>query len=510
MAPPPLRPRMVFVDDQGLAKSSLPHVARREDGFRSAWQQLFLTVLILLATDVFARGSGVLARGFFIVAAVSACIYYYRKSPWLYVTMTFWFWTTTALARRLIDFHAGFDPVDIVLGTPEFVSLIMLWDIINSCELMRKRETVPGLFIACPIFFAISVSLVQGELVQGVVGSADWIGPILYYFFVIAHWRRIQEFEGLIKPFLTLNVAVISLYCIFQFVIAPPWDAAWLVNSGLKGMGEPRPYEIRIFGSLNATGILASWLGMSMLLFLHFRTRLTTVLVPLAAMLVILSFVRSAAGAILVAYVVAGLLGHRGIFKILTIGSVGVTILFVALSSTLPEVKDLVVKRAASVEDLSHDTSANVRGDIWAATPKAIAAAPWGLGIGSIGRGAVVKQDNDDLSIVDSGVLGIYLPLGWVAGTVYFLGVILIIVQAWNAARVTHAPAAIAMTAAAVSMVLLLPFFNVLGIGAMQMWFCAAYAAAIGMHGRNRVQLSTRPVDRLVLPKRTLLLTRRV
>ena len=460
------------------------------------WQQFFLMLAILLVTDALARGSGIVARAFFVVAALGSCFYYIRKSPWLYLTMTLWFWTLTAFARRLIDYHAGFDPVDLVLGTPEFISLLMLWDIINSRELMRQRETVIGLFIIVPIFYAIGVSFVQGQIVSGVVGSADWVGPPLYYFFIIAHWRRIREFEPFLTSFLGLNIAAISLYTVFQFITAPAWDAAWLVNSGLTGMGSPDPFEIRIFGTLNASGILASWLGMGLLLFLHFRNRATPFLVPLAAMLVILSFVRSAAGAILVAYLVAGLLGRGGIFKMLTIGTIGVVMLFSVLSATLPQVNDAIVQRAQSVQDLGHDASANAREDIWAATPKAIAAAPYGLGIGAIGRGAVVKQDNDDLAIVDSGVLGIYLPLGWVGGTVYFLGVILAMVQAWSAARATRSSAAIALTAAAISMVLLLPFYNVLGIGAMQMWFCASYAAALGMEARITHRLATRPVDR--------------
>ncbi len=495
--PPP-----ILIRSTAGASIAMPQTGRRTRSSRGGrrlspmWQQFFLMLAILLVTDTLARGSGVVARVFFILAALGSCLYYIRRSPWLYLTMTLWFWTTTALARRLIDYHAGFDPVDLVLGTPEFISLLMLWDIINSRELMRQRETVVGLFILVPICYAIGVSFVQGQIVQAVVGSADWVGPPLYYFFIIAHWKRIREFEPFLTSFLAINIAALALYTVFQFITIPPWDGAWLTNSQMTGMGTAEPFQMRVFGTVNASGILASWLGMALLLFLHFRNRITPFLVPLAAVLVILSFARSAAGAILAAYLVAGLLGRGGIFKMLTFGSVGVVLLISVISATLPEVNDMIVQRAQSVQDLSHDASANAREDIWASTPKAIAAAPWGLGIGAIGRGAVVDQDNSDLAIVDSGVLGIYLPLGWVGGTVYFLGVILAMVQAWSAARATRSSAAIALTAAAISMVLLLPFFNVLGIGAMQMWLCAAYAAALGMEARITHRIATRPVDR--------------
>ncbi len=464
------------------------------------WQQFFVMLGIILLTDGLAFGSGLAARAFFMLAALGACVYYIRRSPWLYLTMTLWLWSVTPLARRLIDFHAGFDPVNFILGTPEFVSLLTLGAILNSRELMRQRETIIGLFIAIPIFYGLGVSFVQGQIVSGFVGSADWIGPPLYYFYVIAYWRRIREFEPFLTKFLGINIAVVSIYCIYQFVTAPPWDTAWLINSGLTGVGLPEPFLIRIFSTMNSAGVLAAWLGIALLLFLHFKNRLTPLLVPVCAMLLILTFSRSVAGAVVISYVVAGLLGRGGIFKMLLVGAVGVAVSLTVISALLPQVNDLIVARVQSVGDLGQDSSADVRESIYANTPKLIAATPFGLGIGAIGRGAVSKQDNDDLVVVDSGPLGVYLPLGWVAGTVYFLGTILMIVQAWSAARATRSGAAISLTAAAISQVLLLPFFNVLGITAMLMWLCCGYAAAIGMDARITRRIATRPVDRIAVP----------
>ena len=485
MAPPPTR------------RGSRAPALRRS--FDPMWQQFAVMLAIILACDILARGSGIVARAFFMLAAIGACVYYIRKSPWLYLTMTLWLWSTTALVRRLIDYHAGFDPVNFILGTPEFVSLLTVWAIFNSRELMRHRETIIGLFITVPILYGIGVSFVQGQIISGIIGSADWIGPPLYYFFVIAHWRRIREFEPVLTKFLGINIAVISAYTIFQFVTAPPWDAAWLTNSAMTGMGSPEPFQMRIFGSLNASGILADWVGTALLLFLHFKNRITPLLVPICAMLVILSFARSAAGAVLAAYLVAALLGRGGIFKMLLIGTVGVVISLSVISVLLPQVNDMIVQRAQSVQDLDQDNSADVRQGIYANTPRLIAAAPFGLGIGAIGRGAVSQQNNSDLAIIDSGPLGVYLPLGWVAGTVYFTGIILMVVQAWSAARSTRSSAAIALTAAAVSQVCLLPFFNVLGITAMLLWLCSGYAASIGMEARINRRFATRPVDRIAI-----------
>ncbi len=481
-----------------LRPAARERVARRT--MDAAWQQFFVTMAIILLTDIAARGSGVAARGFFILAAGGSCLYYIRRSPWLYITMSLWLWSVTPLIRRLIDFHAGFDPVNFVLGVPEFVALMMVPSILNSRELMRQRETLIGLFIAVPILYGVGVSFVQGQIVTGVVGSADWVGPVLIYFYVIANWRRIGEFQPVFTSFLNINIAVIALYSLIQFVAPPGWDVAWVTNSGVMGADLPVPFGIRVFATLNSAGILAAWAGSAMLLFLAFKNRITPILVPLCAIIVILTYVRSAAGAVLVSYLVAALLGRGGIFKMLFTGVVGVTALLVVISAVLPQVNDLIVKRATSVEDLSHDSSASERQNIYQKTPAAIAAAPFGVGIGAVGRGAVAASgDSDaDLSVIDSGPLGIYLPLGWVAGSAYILGIILMMVQSVSAARLTRSPAAIALTAAAFSVVALLPFHNVTGLQGLMLWFPAGYAAAIGMEARITRRLATRPVDRFV------------
>ncbi len=483
----------------GMALPSMRHAGQAKPYRRlmqPAWQQFWLMLGIILVTDTLSRGSGVAGRAFFIVSAAAACIYYMRKSPWLYVTMSLWFWTVTPLARRLIDYHAGFDPVNYILGVPEFLSLLMVWSILNSRELMRLRETITGLFIAVPIMYGIGVSFVQGQVVSGVVGSADCIGPPLYYFYILANWRRIGELEPILTRFLGINISVVCLYAVFQFVAPPAWDTAWMINSGLPGVGSPDPFQIRVFSTLNQTGTLASWLSTSLLLFLHFKNRATPFLVPVAAVLVLLTFVRSAAGSVLVAYLVAALLGRGGIFKMLIIATMGVVLSLSVLSIVLPQMSELIAQRASSVEDLQHDTSANDRAYLYEQTPRAIAAAPFGIGIGAIGRGAVSKQDNDDLAVIDSGPLGIYLPLGWVMGTVYIVGLVLMVVQAWSAARLTRSQAAIALTAAAVAQVSLLPFYNVLGMAGLLLWFSAGYSACIGLEARTSRQIATRPVDR--------------
>jgi hypothetical protein len=330
-----------------------------------------MVVAILGVTYVLSIvGLGQVARYFFTLSGFVTCGYYVRRHPWHYVTMTFWFWTVTPFARRLIDFYTGFDAASFMLGTPNLVAIFMLSSILTSRDLLRLREAAVGLFLLLPLLFGLSVSFVRGDVVPGLVTGADWIGPLFYYYFFLANWRRIGEAEAPFREFITLNTIVMAAYSLLQFVAPQPWDVFWVRNSGMVVIGEPEPYVIRIFGTLNSPGHLAVWLATLILLALHFRTKLAVIAVPAAAIALMLTFVRSAAGSVILGLLAATCMGRQGIFKIL-----GVALLFGVLSVAgvsvfSPEVTDRLVARLDTVGDLGNDGSAIARQEIYASGPE--------------------------------------------------------------------------------------------------------------------------------------------
>jgi hypothetical protein len=198
-----------------------------------------LVALVVAVTAAFAR-AGAIDRAFFVAAALASGVYYLRRSPFLFLTLAFWFWTVTPLARRLVDFSTGFDPVNWMLATPNLLSMLMLGDILSSRDLPRRRETIPGLLLLLPVVYGACVSLVQGQIMPAAAAAADWVPPLLYYFFVIAHWRRIGEAEAPFRRFLLINGSFTALYGIVQYVSPLPWDVAWVTASQMTSIGRRR------------------------------------------------------------------------------------------------------------------------------------------------------------------------------------------------------------------------------------------------------------------------------
>ena len=486
------RPAMPIWDGVGQAARMTPSIWQAGS---MAWQQPILMALLLVGTGLLSRfGLGAFSRVFFIASGLAAAWIYIQRSPWQYVTLTFWFWTLTPLARRLIDYSAGFDPVNYVLATPNLLALFMLKDVLTSQDLLRRRESLVGLFLALPIFYGLAVNLVQGDVIPGIAGAADWIAPLLYYFYFLANWRQIGNAEMPVRAFLSSNGVILVFYGIYQYFAPAPWDVYWVLEAGLTSIGHPVAYELRVFGPLNAPGVLAIWLGALLLLWLEFRTTITIFLVPAAILLLLMTLVRSVLGALILGLLLAYLLGRTGVLKMLGIALLAIVLVGVAVSVSNPDMADRLTARLDTLNNLGADDSAIQRQALYRAAPDLIDNNPVGIGIGGIGRGAVAAQ-NANLVTIDSGPLAIYLALGWIAGSVYLAGIVLVLAQALLAARSTRSSVALALAVTATATAANLLFTNMTGLFAAVVWACAAYAAALGIASRKRGTTGAMPIE---------------
>ena len=479
------------------AQETIPYAAyatpvRASNGLAPSIQQAFVVGLIFAATGGLAWiGLGSTARILFMASAVVAAAWYQHRCPWLYVTLTFWFWTLTPFIRRVIDYRAGFDAMNMILATPNLIALLMLKDILRSRVLFRHRETMIGLMLLLPALYGLVVNLVQGQIFNGAVGAADWIAPLLYIFYLVEKAPEVLDAEPHLRGFITLNTLVITGYGLYQFWMPPIWDVSWAVSTGDFSPGELAAGKFIVFSTLNAPGVLAEWLGALILLSMYFRTRLTLVLLPALSLLLLLTHVRSVTGGVLLSFGVTSLLGGGRMVNNLGRVFAALIVLLIVIANLDTTIGTSLIDRFSSIGALSTDDSALTRLSIWSSAPAVIDAHPLGLGIGALGRGAVVSG-NADLVSIDAGPLAIYLSLGWVAGTIYLLGMLAVLGQALRIARQVKSPAAITFAAAALCSLMELPFVNTSGFAGAALWLSGGFVMAYGIRAR-RSQLRLDP-----------------
>jgi hypothetical protein len=152
------------------------------------------------------------------------------------------------------------------------------------------------------------------------------------------------------------------------------------------------------------------------------------------------------------------------------------------LSVSNPRLVEVLVTRFSTVDNLDQDLSAEAREELYRQLPDLMAEYPLGLGIGGIGRGAVAGNHGNtdaDFVSVDGGPVAIYLALGWFAGTVYFLGTIMVIGGAVWAALKSRSPPGTALAISALAGGTTMIFTNLVGLQGLVIWLPAAAAMVL-------------------------------
>jgi hypothetical protein len=431
----------------------------------------------------------VLARPLYAVAGVWLALRYRRSSPFAYVTLTLWFWSLSPFVRRVIDYFGHFSTTNIVLITPNILCGIMIWEIVTSRGLLRRRDAALGAVALACVTYGLIVSFARGEVAPGLISASDWFCPLAYFFFFMSHADQIEEAEPYFAAFIPLNMTIIVAYGFFQYISPPPWDVQWVSDSKLTNIGVAVPFGLKPFSTLNDSGLFSVWLAAVLLWSLYFRNALTILALPAALLLLPLTQVRSTTGSALLGFALAVLLGRGRMARsgllvmAMVVGAAGILALLDPRSTTT------LINRFSTIENLGNDQSARARAELYASAPDMIATHPFGLGIGALGRGAQIS-DSESYPVMDSGPLAIYLALGWFAGTLYMMAFFGVTAQALKAALDCGSPAALALAASAVTVALVILFTNVIGLQGVPMWVASSYAIAIATRSRTSARLS--------------------
>jgi hypothetical protein len=458
-----------------------PRSAAPQNGAAIAVRHLFeVGLLTAFVTLLSAVHLAAVARPVYVLGALILAWMNLRRSPWQYLAFSLWIWTTAPFARRLVDYLGGFQPSSIILVAPNLLAVLMLKQILTSSTLLRRKETALGGLLLIPVIFGLVVSFFKGEIFPGIVGSIDWVIPLIYFFYIIDLSPRIGELEEVFKHFIPVNLAVISCYGIWQTFDATAWDMAWVENVKMFTMaGTSGLYSVKPFSMLNSPGNCAMWMSFSILASLHYRNRLSIVVLPAALFFLILMQVRANLAAILLGLGIAVFLGNRQILRSLALFAAVFIMVGGILSVSNPRLVEVLVTRFSTVNNLDQDLSAEARKELYRQLPDLMAEYPLGLGIGGIGRGAVAGNHGDtnaDFVSVDGGPVAIYLALGWIAGTVYFLGTIMVIGAAMWTALKSRSPPATALAISALAGGMTMIFTNLVGLQGVVIWLPTAAA----------------------------------
>lgn len=319
--------------------------------------------------------------------------------------------------RRLLDWIDGrYDPQPLLSLTPVLLTGLMVLVVLSGASRLPKRRQRDAAMIAFALAMAMAMGVRNGT--AAFYSLLNYLMPVATLFYPAVVRATPADMLRWVRLIVALGV-VVAVYGIVQWVFAPPWDAAWLVWSGMtSSMGRPEPFKIGICSTLESRGPFAFFMAIAASLMCFSPKWRKPWDIPgmcLVVLAAVLSKSRSSWG-----YLVLSVLlftsqqkGKRG--RRSAVVAAVVTIAMVVVLPRLPGAEE-VTARVQTLSDISSDGSFQGRTQIAQNGIWAVLRRPLGYGLGASGVGAdklgagVVVEDNGYLALlVDLGIPGLLL-----------------------------------------------------------------------------------------------------
>lgn len=414
----------------------------------------------IAATSVLLAGLGGRTSNLAYVAiAVITGTILFARSPTGYVSFTLWLWFVTPFVRRVLDLHHGWSPASPVLIAAPAVALLSVVTVLRRIGDLRGRLYAPYLLVVVALVYGYAVGVINAGVVPATYALVTWLAPALFGLHLALSWRRYPELSAVVRKTFMWALPILAAYGVYQFVKLPRWDMAWMINADLKSIGAPRPFLVRVFGTLNTPGPYAAFLCAGSLMLLTSKGRLRFVAIGLGMVSLLLARTR----AVWVAFVIGVLLQQIG-QPLRRMPKYVITLFAVALIAipvvTMPQFSAMIAPRLASFANLEQDNSFIKRYNFSEAAAATIVETAEGNGLGSTG-GAIKLRGGQGVRALDNGFLEVFFIFGWPGGALFFLGISGLLVQSIRFRETRADPFANAVRATSAALVSILPIGDV-------------------------------------------------
>lgn len=407
----------------------------REGGLRQALirQVGLLLILAVLAAPAVTPAAGLVRWSFPAMCALVAGWLALRGRAAPYLTFCLWLFLLTPLVRRVVDGQVGYSQGNVLMLAPY---LAVAWAGLQAPRYFLtsgRPAQWPMALLFVAILYGFVLALAAGRIFPATLDLLRWSIPPLLACYIIAKAKDWGAICSELRAWAILALPLVSLYGLYQFVAPPYWDAIWMLNSEMTSIGRPRPFEIRVFGTMNSPASLAYYLEALILLTLSLKLRVRWLSAALGVAALAVTLVRSAWLGLAVGLL---LLLARAPLKVRSsvLVMIVASLCFAPLALTNARVEKMVSERAESLFSVGQDKSYSDRMRSYNESLKEIEDKPWGQGLGVANVASKYTQNS---RVVDGGPIEILLSIGILFGSIYLAaaGLLLIAATMWPAPR---------------------------------------------------------------------------
>ena len=346
----------------------------------------------------------------------------YKRNESYFLSFLLWIYMLAPLLRRLVDWRTSYQEQSMILVAPLLVTLLpgmhLRRRLLRATPVIRKA----ALLTLSAILFGTGVGMIKHPGMNVVLAALTWTAPIVLCVFAATIRERTSLPRVLTWTFLW-GALLLSAYGLYQFAYAPPWDIYWLklVSIGAAAtspsFGQPKPFGIRVWSTMNAPGPLGAFLSVAIVWFVPRKSAVAALVVTASCIVLLLTMGRSMWFQTALGILILALgSGFKMSFRNLAV-TLLVFVLFAGALQRLPGAAD-VNQRLTTFTHLSADASANERQDMYHYLEGVISTTPMGNGLDT------TSQIHE--YPLDSSLLLLFLMTGWLGTCLYLSGMVMV------------------------------------------------------------------------------------
>jgi hypothetical protein len=395
-------------------------------------------------------------------------VFLYSNHRILYSGFTWWLWFLTPLARRLIDYRAGFINPSPVLLAPFLVSLVSMLTLLKILPQTRQKDCLPYVLAFSSLCYALCVGLLKSSTQAVLMSALEWFAPIAFGSHLFLEWQYYPLYKRHVSRVFLIAVLVTGAYGIYQYIAAPEWDRIWLTGTQMISAGQPEPMKIRVWSTMHSPGVFAPVMMAGLILLVHNLHPIGFAANAVGYLSFLLCSVRAAwlGWALAIGSLILNL---KAKFQIRLIVSAIILGLLVTPLASMDSFSEVISNRFSTFSNISQDASKQDREYTY------ISSLNYAL-TNFVGDGMMKGEKAEGF---DSGLLTILISLGWV-GTIPYLGglvaIMVILIKSPYVFHDTFANAAKSITMAMIFKLLL--GIVMTGLPGMILWSFASLGLA--------------------------------
>jgi O-Antigen ligase len=431
-------------------------------------------------------GAGGIIRLLFPLGSFAVGLFLYKRHPILYHGFFWWLWFLTPFLGRIIDYRNGWDPSRLILLAPYLVALLTLETFLRHLPRAKSLGGLPLILAFVAVCYGFFVGLINGSPIVVARAFLDWLIPITYSFYILVNWRDYPSYRENFQRVFLWGTLIMGAYGIFQYMVAPEWDRYWLIESGMfSSAGNPEPFGMRIWSTMNSPGPFAATMQAGLLLLLTSQGALRNPAIIVGSLAFLMTLVRSNWGA----FCVALLLFLPSLNQKLQIRLIATILILATCIFPLTKIEPFSTslnKRIQTISSLEEDGSFQDRKGLFDLSIQYALSEYLGQGIGS--GGAYDEKTGKWVSAsIDNGLLVLLFTLGWFGTILYLAGLIPMLLNVLRVSEVSFDSFMSSARALGISYCSLLIFGgSIAGISGIFLWGFLAITMAGNKYHQNQ------------------------